>query len=136
MACRCADLIPHIREDVAENYGATDAFALVRARAEGRERLYRCGECGAEFLQARVPGERTGEEDIVYFALPLGAAAGFDTLDARPLLRGYYRALLARKGPVEEEGECGRFGCAEPAIKGSAYCAEHLIAARAGRVDG
>jgi hypothetical protein len=131
MACKCAQIESHVREELAENYGATEPWSLVGVRADGRERLYRCGECGTFFFMGRPVGAVPGEEEVVYFRLP-AAPADFTTLDVRPLVRSYYRETLAREMALDEEGECALAGCAEPALRGRAYCAEHLLRARAG----
>jgi len=134
MACKCAQIESHVREEMAENYGVTEPWSLAAVRAEGRERLYRCGECGSWFFMGRPLGEIPGEEEVVYFRVPQADPAGFAALDTRSLVRAYYRERLAREAPIEEEGECAALGCAEPALRGRAYCVEHVLLAQAGRI--
>jgi hypothetical protein len=132
MACKCAQIGEHVREEMAENYGVTEPWSLVAVRAEGRERLYRCGECGSCFFMGRPRGAVPGESEVVYFRVPDTSATAFAALDVRPLLRGYYRVLLAREMDVEDEGTCAVAGCGQPGVRGKAYCPRHVIEARAG----
>lgn len=132
MACKCAQIGEHVREEIAENYGATEPWSLLAVRAEGRERLYRCGECGSCFFMGRPRGISPGESEVVYFRVSHTDASGFPALDVRPLLRAYYRVALAREMEVEDDGVCALAGCGQPGVRGRAYCAEHLLAARSG----
>jgi len=132
MSCKCAQIEGHIREALAENNGVTDPWSLSAVRSDGRERLYRCSACGTWFFMGRPMGARPGEQDIVYFRLPAVDPATFATLDTRPILRGYYRGLLAKEMEIEDEGSCAFAGCDQPAVAGRAFCPEHVFAARAG----
>ena len=132
MACKCARIENHVREELVENYGLTETWSLAAVRAEGRERLYRCGECGAWFFMGRPLGAMPGEQEVVYFRLPQADPKDFAALDTRPYVRAYYRDRLAREMPIEEEGTCAALGCAEPALRSRAYCVEHVLLARAG----
>ena len=132
MACKCAQIGDHVREEMAENYGVTEPWSLLAARAGGRERLYRCAECGSCFVLLRLRGAAPGESDVVYFRAPATDAQAFAALDVRPLLRGYYRAALAREMEVQDEDICAVAGCGDPGVRGRAYCPRHVIAARWG----
>jgi len=132
MACKCAQIAGHVREELAENYGATEPWSLLAVRAEGRERLYRCAQCASCFFMGRPRGAAPGEREVVYFRVPDADPARFASLDVRPLLLAYYRDLLAREMDVADEGECAAAACDQPAVRGRAYCAEHVFAARSG----
>lgn len=134
MTCKCDQIGGRVREGLAENYDATEPWELAAVRADGRERLYHCGACGAWFFMGRPLGARPGEQEIVYFRLPDAAPEDFATLDTRPALRRYYRDLLALEMAVEDEGQCSLSSCDEPAVRGKAFCPEHVFAARAGEL--
>jgi hypothetical protein len=81
---------------------------------------------------ARAMGARPGEREIVYFRMPAADPGAFATLDTGPVVRAYYRDLLAREMTVEDEGICSLAGCEQPAVRGRAFCPEHVFTARAG----